>query len=193
MNTFPLINYHPLNWQIRYSSGPIVIAIRQKLSFQSRPWADWYFNHSSVFLVWSSSQSQGWIFCSKFKTCPRWYVKILDFGQNIHPCDWDHDQTRNTLQWLKYQSALGLDRKRNFCLIAITIVPEEYLIRVQKTINFQCSSSSNVIIIIDVWCVGSSRRSKSRTESPLSALEQISGPHSLPTSTVKCAFKIWWL
>ena len=123
-----LLKTNKIYRHIRYSSGPIVIAIRQKLSFQSRPWADWYFNHSSVFLVWSSSQSQGWIFCSKFKTCPRWYVKILDFGQNIHPCDWDHDQTRNALQWLKYQSALGLDRKRNFCLIAITIVPEEYLI-----------------------------------------------------------------
>ena len=117
-----------------------MIAIRQKLSFQSRPWADWYFNHSSVFLVWSSSQSQGWIFCSKFKTCPRWYVKILDFGQNIHPCDWYHDQTINTLQWLKYQSALGLDRKRNFCLIAITIVPEEYLNRGLKTADFSCLS-----------------------------------------------------
>ena len=119
-----------MDWShIRYFSGLNVISIRQKSHFQSRPWADWYFNHWSVFLVWSWSQSQGWIFCPKFKTCPRWYIKILDFGKNIHPCDWDHDQTRNTLQWLKYQSAQGLDRKRNFCLIAITFRPEEYLIR----------------------------------------------------------------
>ena len=112
---------------IRYSSGTIVIAIRQKLRFRSRPKADWYFNHWSVFLVWSWSQSQGWIFCPKSKNFTYHRGQVLNFEQNIHPCDWDDDQTRNTLEWLKYQSAQGLDWKLNFCLIAITIGPEEYL------------------------------------------------------------------
>ena len=120
---------------IRYSSGTIVIAIRQKLRFRSRPKADWYFNHWSVFLVWSWSQSQGWIFCPKSKIFTYHRGQVLNFEQNIHPCDWDDDQTRNTLEWLKYQSAQGLDWKLNFCLIAITIGPEEYLKRVSASIH----------------------------------------------------------
>ena len=114
----------PLSELIRYSSGTIVIAIRQKLRFRSRPKADWYFNHWSVFLVWSWSQSQGWIFCPKSKIFTYHRGQVLNFEQNIHPCDWDDDQTRNTFEWLKYQSAQGLDWKLNFCLIAITIGPE---------------------------------------------------------------------
>ena len=65
--------------------------------------------------------------------------QVLNFGQNIHPCNRDHHQTRKTLQWLRYQSAQGLDWKLNFCLIAITIGPEEYLIY-KATFFYQVSN-----------------------------------------------------
>ena len=120
-----------------------MIAIRQKLRFRSRPKADWYFNHWSVFLVWSWSQSQGWIFCPKSKIFTYHRGQVLNFEQNIHPCDWDDDQTRNTLEWLKYQSAQGLDWKLNFCLIAITIGPEEYLIRALVASEFENDQATN--------------------------------------------------
>ena len=73
-------------------------------------WSDCHFNYRDEYNFFTYYRGQ-----------------VLNFGQNIHPCNWNHDQTRKTLQWLKYQSAQGLDWKRNFCLIAITFRPEKYL------------------------------------------------------------------